>query len=119
MKFICVMKQSGEGCDYTIGCGMNFITVDAVDAEEAAVKINKVWFMSDYENGNADPAYHCVGGEQELITWRLFEVAQEYNLLPILHRWKTDFDEKEATAENIKREAEERRKYEELKRKFG
>lgn len=39
MKFLVCKKQHGEGCDYTIGCGMNFNFIEAKSAEDAVEKI--------------------------------------------------------------------------------
>ena len=36
MKFLVCRKQEGEGCDYTIGCGMRFDVIEA-DSLNAAV----------------------------------------------------------------------------------
>jgi len=119
MKFVCIMEQSGQGCDYTIGCGMTYFILEATTADEATTELIKRLSYEDYESGDVDPAYHCEGGEQEISAWRLFEVNQEYDLLPILHQWKKDFDAKENAIEKAEQEAKDRAKYEELKRKFG
>jgi len=119
MKFICVMKQNGEGCDYTIGCGMRFFTLNAETPEEATDKIIKKLDFEDYESGNSNPGYHCKDGEQELSIWRLFEIKAEYNLLELLHQWEVNFNEAENTRKTAKKEAEERAEYEKLKQKFG
>ena len=34
MKFIAVLKQQGEGCDYSIECGKTTIEIDANTLEE-------------------------------------------------------------------------------------
>ena len=39
MKFLICLKQSGEGCDYTIGCGMNFEIIEASSLENAKEKV--------------------------------------------------------------------------------
>ena len=41
MRFLVCKKQKGEGCDYTIGCGMVYEIIEAVDSEAAIEKI--VW----------------------------------------------------------------------------
>lgn len=35
MKFLVCEKQSGEGCDYSIGCGMKYSLIEADSIEEA------------------------------------------------------------------------------------
>ena len=54
MKFILVMQQKGEGCDYTIGCGIKYYIITAtshVEAEEWAKKYIKENYPpgDDYE----------------------------------------------------------------------
>lgn len=41
MRFLVCQKQHGQGCDYTIGCGMRFDYVDAESVEAAIEKV--VW----------------------------------------------------------------------------
>lgn len=41
MKFLVCKKQGGEGCDYSIGCGMRFDWVEADSLAQAAD--NAVW----------------------------------------------------------------------------
>ena len=36
------MKQSGEGCDYTIACGEKLVDLDALNMEEAEIEAKKV-----------------------------------------------------------------------------
>ncbi|GJQ38234.1 MAG: hypothetical protein JETCAE02_06460 [Anaerolineaceae bacterium] len=35
MEFLVCKKQEGEGCDYTIGCGMHFGFVEAASLQDA------------------------------------------------------------------------------------
>ena len=39
MKFLICLKQSTEGCDYTIGCGMKFEVIEASSLEDAKEKV--------------------------------------------------------------------------------
>lgn len=41
MIYKAYLKQPGEGCNYTIGCGQTVITIDASDMEDALEKISK------------------------------------------------------------------------------
>ena len=38
MKFLVCKKQKGEGCDYTIGCGMRFDFIEADSIQDAIEK---------------------------------------------------------------------------------
>ena len=37
-KYLIVIKQNGEECDYSIGCGSSYWFFDAIDLEEAKAK---------------------------------------------------------------------------------
>ena len=41
MEYLVCLKQRGEGCDYTIGCGYIFKYIDADSVDDAAERI--VW----------------------------------------------------------------------------
>ena len=38
MKYLVCKKQEGEGCDYTIGCGMRFDFIEAASVQDAIEK---------------------------------------------------------------------------------
>ena len=38
MRFVILLRQHGEGCDYTIGCGYRFEFFDAKDMDDALYK---------------------------------------------------------------------------------
>lgn len=117
MNFICVIKQT-QGCDYTIGCGTKTLTIIADSQEEALNKVYKELYFEDYVNGECDPEYYA-GGEGNLNSWRLYEIANTYDLMPVLHGWKATFDEKKRVREQERKDVEDRKKYEELKEKYG
>jgi hypothetical protein len=39
MEYKAYLKQNGEGCDYTIGCGQTVISIDAQNVLEAKQKL--------------------------------------------------------------------------------
>tara|TARA_Y100000034_G_scaffold112283_1_gene146125 strand:- start:90 stop:419 length:330 start_codon:yes stop_codon:yes gene_type:complete len=39
MQYLVIFKQAGEGCDYTIGCGMNYEIMEADSIEDLKEKI--------------------------------------------------------------------------------
>ena len=41
-KFIAELHQKGEGCDYTIGCGIDVIEIDASNMDEAISKLQSI-----------------------------------------------------------------------------
>lgn len=48
MLFLVVKKQRGEGCDYTIGCGMRYDWVEATSMEE--VEDKTIWPDGPFES---------------------------------------------------------------------
>jgi len=49
MRYIVIKTQKGEGCDYTIGCGMNYDFVEASTPSEAFQKTaeDEGWHLDD------------------------------------------------------------------------
>ena len=47
MQYILVMQQRGEGCDYSIGCGIKYRIMTAVDYPEAE-KLAKAYIQDMY-----------------------------------------------------------------------
>lgn len=42
MKYYAYLKQEGEGCDYTIGCGNTLITLNAENDKNAKEKLKEI-----------------------------------------------------------------------------
>lgn len=42
MTYYAYLKQSGKGCDYTIGCGNTLVAIDANDEEQAMRKLENI-----------------------------------------------------------------------------
>jgi len=42
MKYIAVLKQEADGCDYTIGCGNTTVQFEAETSVEAANKLKEI-----------------------------------------------------------------------------
>lgn len=108
-KFLVLMKQSGQGCDYTIGCGIKWKHLEAPSLEEATV--SAVSWVRDYGWGNR--SHHNVT-EATLIP---YEAA--IDLSPLL-----DADvarEKREAAEREREQTEEadKAKLRELRAKYG
>lgn len=43
MEYFVVCRQKGEGCDYTIGCGIKFLTIDAKDEQDIYNQLNEMY----------------------------------------------------------------------------
>jgi hypothetical protein len=74
-QYVALYEGAGEGCDYTIGCDLNFDVIDAKTDEDALGQVRSWW-----EENN--------GGEAPIAKIRLFQVAHE---IPVpLRRWTTE-----------------------------
>jgi len=114
MKYLCVVAQKERSCKYGIGCGVEYLVIEATDEQDATDQVIKKLSFEDYENGDSDPSYYGKDGEQELAHWRLYEISKEFDLLPLLHGWQEEAKQRE----NAQKEAELRAQYEQLKRHF-
>jgi len=105
MKFILIMEQDGEGCDYTIGCGKQFETIEADTVEEAKAKVPEIL---DY--------YGCLSCDEKeleklILTSNPIELPYE--------EWLQARQDKEAAEEQRAVDAKEKAEYERLKAKHG
>ncbi len=75
-KFIVVMEQAGEGCDYTIGCGTAVHIVSGKNVAEAFERFKKVSYLESYDNGECDPSY-VVDGEGALSSVTMYEITTD------------------------------------------
>jgi len=105
LKYIAIIEQCGEGCDYTVGCGWTYKKLSAQDLEGAKKEIETII------------EEHPQGTEWELEKIQLFEIA---------NHWNVDVESKynqikgiEELVESIKKEEAEKKLYQELKSKYG
>lgn len=90
-------KQSGEGCDYTIGCAQTLILLKGTNINDLDDEIREV--VADHAFGQE---------ERELEEFALVEVIRDLNVEDFMEEDEVD-EEKEAR----------RREYEKLKKEFG
>lgn len=109
MKYIILKKQNGDGCDYTIGCGMRYDIVEAESIEDCIE-------MVAYPEGR-DGNYAFKDDNESIIeAWIiLFEHAQKIDI----DRLAEENDEREEEADALEHEKKERNEYERLKNKYG
>jgi endonuclease III-like uncharacterized protein len=105
MKYIAILRQDGEGCDYTIGCGINTIEFEANDALEAGLKLKEI-VRENYNNS-----------EKKLKSAVYYEIKAGYTC--DLPKWYSAFE-----TENLKRVMEEQTRkelleLERLQQKYG
>jgi hypothetical protein len=106
MSFVAILKQCSDGCDYTIGCGVKVIQLEAgtwAEAKAEARRALKEDYRQDYER--------CLDD----IT--ILEVSEQYSV-PV----NTLYDEirrEEADEQAGHAKDKRRQEYERLKREFG
>ena len=104
-KLLVILRQRGEGCDYTIACGTKVIEVPSDLDGLDAVKWLEEKIRDDYS------------GEQALAWAQIVEVSNSREInLPLLY---ARFDREEADAKIKATVEKERADYERLKEKFG
>jgi hypothetical protein len=117
-KFWLLLVQEGEGCDYTVGCGMRAQPLKAQTIEEARVEAREFFHGppgDDYEEAWENAHYIDPKSESALARAVLITGSE---FLP-LDTWRRDY-----MADCAKREAEEQRmrdeaEFERLKRRLG
>jgi hypothetical protein len=120
-KFICIREQAGEGCDYTIGCGMDYAECEADSFEEAFEKFKPMFGWDDYEDGGYDYEYlqEMADGRAEfaLASCVIYQVADERDNM--YKDWLDAVVAKAGAEEEDKEAAARRQQYEELRKEFG
>jgi len=116
-RFMVIMRQDGEGCDYSIGCGIKYKIYEASSAEEAFM----VWVDDHDLNLPHEPSlfkyYGDTDGEGYLKKVMVFELGDtnEHLWPEFIARRKAEIAVKQLS----EKEAKERAEYEKLKQKFG
>lgn len=72
-RFVAIVKQQGEGCDYTIGCGTAVsVVMEADTIEEATARVLAEW-----------PPW-SPHGERDIARVTIYEVAAVHDIGPAL-----------------------------------
>jgi len=74
MIYYALIKQVGEGCDYTIGCGRNWKRLEATTLEEATQEALTSVHITDFEVSNERQP------TREIESIQLLAVAEEHDL---------------------------------------
>lgn len=116
MKYLVIAKQRGEGCDYSIGCGISVDDVEADSADAAAVQ----WLAENGDApGNAPNPNDRIRDDPMLfdLAWLRVVPAGEplmFDLEPLRQQRR---DEAKAMAE-AKKAAADRAEYDRLRAKY-
>ena len=103
-KYKVYLKQDGEGCDYTIGCGQTVITIEAENIKKATIQLKEI--IADEYNHD----------EARLEKVELYEISN-IGVFDIQHFYE-DLKKMEVLANNSVKENAEKLEYERLKSKF-
>lgn len=112
LKYVVIMKQKGDGCDYTIGCGINFEIFEAENAGDAMMKAKELWLGDDYEPEEGGPLY---SGDYELAYMHLCRFVTG---CPI-GEWMGEINKEERALRKAEEEVQERAEYDRLRQKYG
>lgn len=104
MKYKAYLKQHGEGCDYTIGCGQEMVTIEAKDSVEAKEKL--IQLIKEQYNG-----------ERSLETCELYECSNVFEIDTDEIYNEMEQDRKNEEAERILQQ--EKAEFERLNKKFN
>lgn len=116
MKFALVLKQNGEGCDYTIGCGMTMMALQSTTLDEALCEAKEELVGTIQEPSGRLVETDCRNSPQPALKYAtLVQVVED---LP-LKEWYETVVLWDAEKEQKKQEAKERAEFERLKNKFG
>jgi len=102
-KYILFMKQKGYGCDYTIGCGIQLIFLDADNLKDAKEEAKQT--LEDYGAWR--------GEDNELNKFLVMEVLGTYDFLQEFYDEKEREDREYEEAEEREKELAELRRLQE------
>ena len=108
-SYIVILKQAGEGCDYTIGCGRTFKMINAPDDDNAKEQAKEIL---EY-HGSLYP-----DGERALEEFALFKIDS----MIADTTWYNELYEEALQAESDEKQkvqdAKDKKEYERLQHKF-
>lgn len=105
-KFWMLLVQAGEGCDYTVGCGMCARPLKSSTLEDARAEA-KVYFEGSHY---VDPKSETVLSHVVLIT------GSEFLLL---NQWKMDYTAAQAAKETEQRQVRDLMELDRLQKLYG
>lgn len=108
MKYLVAIAGEGEGCDYTIGCNMNYEIVEAKSIEEVIEKV--VW-------PDGKDEYSRLEGEIPLAEILIVPADKLFRVDVVALKRKIFLDKEKRKQEE--KDASERATYDALKKKYG
>lgn len=140
MKYFLYRRQSGEGCDYTIGCGSKLEQLEAISMAEAIDQVvgltSENWKDDLVEDANSvdysvDDYIHDIvmhetthlgdvdpDSDRRMEEITLYEVNDEVDMIPLMEAKLAELREFQKELDRQQDERRERAQYEKLKKKF-
>ncbi len=135
-QFLVVRRQASEGCDYTIGCGIDTFTIQAEDFPHAFFKacdlshdweeilkenVKKLESPEEVEDYLDDWLADLprLKGEGALSHIDIYEIGASLNAIPLLEAVHEEVRLLRVNAKKIAKKDKEFKLYLELKKKFG
>jgi hypothetical protein len=116
--YLYIRRQNG-GCDYTIGCGISIEEIRAKSLEDAIDKI--IDLPKDWKESWDEDMIYGTGLariDDDIDGAELIEITSSTDIMPILQAKLKEVKAFQEEAEKKVNEDIERKKYEELKKKF-
>ena len=127
-RYLLIREQAGEGCDYTIGCGLDWTIVEGESLEAVVEELRQratatADEYADFEEARGyDVKDHEMPwfdeyGEHTIGSARLYEIGDAVELH--VDEWQGQWKAAEEAAEEGAKQDIERAEYERLRAKFG
>lgn len=109
MLYLVIYKQAGIGCDYTIGCGINYKTIEAENEEELKEKIV-------YPEGKDE---YSIFRNKDIGYEEIMYVPLENTTVLDINSIKKEIEEKSQKEAEEKERLEDEKEFERLRKKLG
>ncbi len=127
-QFLLVLEQEGNGCDYTIGCGISIQTIWADSKEGAIAEINSLpenWQAEIDEDGDCNDILCDTladnisnDSERKCSSITLYEISSSTNMIPEIKKMVDEVNLYEKNVQDKIKEKSELEQYKKLKKKF-
>lgn len=117
MTYRAILWQDGEGCGYTIGCGIEVVDLSAKTKDEALAEAKALWFGEDFIGDHSyHPDYYDGDhyGERVVLSVAIVKDVCDAPVEDWVNEYETIRDERKHSEEADA----ERKEYERLRAKF-
>ncbi len=113
MSYVALIRQAAEGCDYTIGCGLNWLMLKATTREAAIAKLHEL-IIGKPDGDDYDGGYR---GDDTLSNVTLLDVS-EIVIIPV-EKWYAEAEIDVLRRQQQTLELQEKQLYKQLRAKWG